>query len=73
MKNATERVYSVNSGPKVSVPWVASMSAAHRPAAIMKPPASKWQMLNVICAGTQRSAMMPMRAGINMDTRPCTV
>jgi tRNA modification GTPase len=35
------------------------------------PAANRWQKPSRRCAGTQRSAMMPTRAGINRETIPC--
>lgn len=37
----------------------------------MKMAAMKWLKLNSFWAGTQRSAMMPMMAGMKSDTMPC--
>ena len=64
---------NVNMGPNSRVPVAVSSAEAVRPAPIMKMPARRWHRLSVSCAGSQRSATMPMRAGMKIDTNPCTV
>ncbi len=67
MKNATDNVYRVKSILKSGV---GSVSIAYIPADIINPPASTWLIDSIFCAGIQRSAIIPIMAGINMDTIP---
>ena len=39
-------------------------------AAMRNPPLTRWQMPSSFCAGTQRSAMIPMTAGMNSEATP---
>ncbi len=43
---------------------------AYQPAASMARPATPWHRDRTFCAGIHLSATMPIRAGMNIDTKP---
>ena len=68
MKNATLMLYRTKRGAKARF---APAFMQYTPAAIMKRPASPWQRDRTFCAWMRRSATMPMRVGMKMETMPC--
>ena len=67
MKNATLMLYRVKRGPNEGVPALRQ----YIPAAIMAAPATRWQRESTFWAWILRSASMPMRVGMKMETIPC--
>ena len=68
MKKATLMLYRMNSGAN----WtLAPAVMQYTPAPAMNRPAKPWHMESTFWASILRSARMPMRVGMKMDTMPC--